>query len=161
MLYSRARLVAVGAFAALSPAAAFTAAPYLRPTTAAATMRFSSAPLLSESAPVSAAPVDAAGEDCGCAEDTTGVVTSTGAGVRMNDVFVTGATLRSTEVRSLLGAIPLLFSASLPPARPELTCVRDRLWPAQLVDASGTRKTIGSVVGEEGKAVVIFLRHLG
>ena len=123
MLYSRARLVAVGAFAALSPAAAFTAAPYLRPTTAAATMRFSSAPLLSESAPVSAAPVDAAGEDCGCAEDTTGVVTSTGAGVRMNDVFVTGATLRSTEVRSLLGAIPLLFSASLPPARPV------RPWP--------------------------------
>ena len=45
----------------------------------------------------------------------------------MNDVRVTGATLRATE----------------------------------LADAAGTPKTIGSVVGEDGKAVVIFLRHLG
>jgi len=70
----------------------------------------------------------AATEDCGCDEEAAGVVVPTSSeGVLMNDVRVTGATLRATE----------------------------------LVDASGVRKTIGSVVGEEGKAVVIFLRHLG
>ena len=37
----------------------------------------------------------------------------------------------------------------------------DTLRATELVDALGARKTIGSVIGEEGKAVVIFLRHLG
>merc|ERR1719502_2231118 len=31
----------------------------------------------------------------------------------------------------------------------------------QLADASGARATISSVIGEDGRAVVIFLRHLG
>ena len=47
--------------------------------------------------------------------------------VLMNDVQVTGATLRSTE----------------------------------LATQTGGRATIGSMIGEDGKAVVIFLRHLG
>ena len=51
----------------------------------------------------------------------------TGKSVLMNDVQVTGATLRSTE----------------------------------LATQTGGRATIGSMIGEDGKAVVIFLRHLG
>ena len=31
----------------------------------------------------------------------------------------------------------------------------------ELVNSRGTPTTVGSVIGEDGKAVVIFLRHLG
>lgn len=31
----------------------------------------------------------------------------------------------------------------------------------ELADVSGARRTVGSVIGAEGKAVVVFLRHLG
>ena len=64
-------------------------------------------------------------EDCGC--EPSGVVVPTPKSVLMNDVQVTGATLRSTE----------------------------------LATQTGGRATIGSMIGEDGKAVVIFLRHLG
>jgi len=30
-----------------------------------------------------------------------------------------------------------------------------------MVDADGARKTVGDVVGTDGKALVLFLRHLG
>ena len=83
------------------------------------------APLqLSELAPTGAAAA-ATDEDCGC--EPSGVVVPTPKGVLMNDVQVTGATLRSTE----------------------------------LATQTGGRATIGSMIGEDGKAVVIFLRHLG
>jgi hypothetical protein len=49
------------------------------------------------------------------------------AGVLMNDVPVTGSTLRSMD----------------------------------LADASGARVRVDSLIGTEGKAVVVFLRHLG
>jgi len=48
-------------------------------------------------------------------------------GIIMNDVRVTGATLRATE----------------------------------LADVRGARVPVSSVVGEQGKAVIVFLRHLG
>jgi len=48
-------------------------------------------------------------------------------GVLMNDVPVTGSTLRSMD----------------------------------LADASGARVRVDSLIGTEGKAVVVFLRHLG
>ena len=74
-------------------------------------------------------------KDCACpdtdgelATNVAGVVVPTEfKGVTMNDVRVSGATLRSTE----------------------------------LVNARGTRETIGNVIGADGKAVVVFLRHLG
>ena len=59
-----------------------------------------------------------AGADCGCAEPQ---------GVLMNDVRVTGRTLRSMV----------------------------------LANADGNREPVRSAIGDEGKAVVIFLRHLG
>ena len=31
----------------------------------------------------------------------------------------------------------------------------------ELVDSNGVRQSVGSVIGNEGKAVVVFLRHLG
>ena len=58
--------------------------------------------------------------DMPCAEPDVG-------GVLMNDVPISGATLRSME----------------------------------LADATGARVRAGSLIGEDGKAVVIFLRHLG
>ena len=48
-------------------------------------------------------------------------------GVLMNDVLITGTTLRSMT----------------------------------LADASGARVRSGSLLGDEGRAVVVFLRHLG
>lgn len=119
MLYSTTRLVVLLAVCIVSPASSLNVASRT-PVTALRT-----SPLrLVEAADAAAVTT----EDCGC-EEPAGVVVPTDAdvGVVMNDVRVTGATLRATE----------------------------------LVDASGVRKTIGSVVGEEGKAVVIFLRHLG
>ena len=59
------------------------------------------------------------GEDCGCAEPPQGVM--------MNDVRVTGRTLRDTV----------------------------------LADVNGDRTALKDVIGAEGKAVVVFLRHLG
>ena len=56
--------------------------------------------------------------DCGCAEPQ---------GVVMNDVRVTGRTLRSMV----------------------------------LANADGNREPVCSAIGDEGKAAVIFLRHLG
>jgi len=106
---------------AFAPSAAFSVLSS-RPATAAA---FRHAPLLlSEQQPASVATAPV--EDCGC-EDVGMVVPTNNVGVVMNDVRVTGATLRATE----------------------------------LVDAPGARATIGSMVGEEGKAVIVFLRHLG
>ena len=58
--------------------------------------------------------------DMPCAEPDVG-------GVLMNDVPISGTTLRSME----------------------------------LADAKGARVRAGSLIGEDGKAVVIFLRHLG
>ena len=122
MLYTVARLavvlvVALGA----GPSGAFVATPGLRP--AAGALR-SAAVCLSEAA----SPAAAATEDCGCEDGTVGVVAPTKfEGVVMNDVRVSGATLRATE----------------------------------LVDARGARASVGSVIGDEGKAVVVFLRHLG
>jgi len=71
-------------------------------------------------------------EDCGCADVTAdatgvGVPTATKGSIVMNDVRITGSSLRSTE----------------------------------LVDARGRPATVGSVIGEDGRAVVVFLRHLG
>jgi len=92
------------------PAAAFQAGLCGRPAIA----QRASAVLLTEATTVvSTVP----GEDCGCEEG----------GVLMNDVRVTGRTLRSTV----------------------------------LADANGSRSSVGEVIGDEGKAVVIFLRHLG
>ena len=59
-------------------------------------------------------------EDCGCAEPEP-------QGVLMNDVQVTGRTLRDTV----------------------------------LADVNGQRMALKDVIGDEGKAVVVFLRHLG
>lgn len=60
-------------------------------------------------------------EDCGCAEPELS------SGVLMNDVLITGRTLRDTV----------------------------------LADVNGGRTALKDVIGDEGKAVVVFLRHLG
>ena len=31
----------------------------------------------------------------------------------------------------------------------------------ELADVSGARRSVGSMIGEDGKAIVVFLRHLG
>ena len=75
-------------------------------------------------APESSSPADAVAEaDCGCEE---GVVVPSG--ILMNDVRVTGSTLRGMT----------------------------------LADAGGQRVESGSLLGaEDGRAIVVFLRHLG
>ena len=79
---------------------------------------------LAEAADIVTAP---AGEDCGCADDTTGIVVPTGS-VVMNDVRVSGSSLRKMELR----------------------------------DADDASVSAGSLLGPaQGKAVVVFLRHLG
>lgn len=62
-------------------------------------------------------------EDCGC--ETEG--SKTQGSVLVNDVRVSGRSLRATE----------------------------------LADANGKRVRVSDLVGEDGKSVVIFLRHLG
>ena len=122
MLYTRARLAALLVITIFVPTStSFSIAVSNRP----AVFVTLAAPLqLSELAPTGAAAA-ATDEDCGC--EPSGVVVPTPKGVLMNDVQVTGATLRSTE----------------------------------LATQTGGRATIGSMIGEDGKAVVIFLRHLG
>jgi len=117
MLYASARLVVLLAVCVVSPVSTFSVS---APRAAVCGLRASPLRLAESSDAVAAT-------DCGCEEAAGVVVPTSSEGVLMNDVRVTGATLRATE----------------------------------LVDASGVRKTIGSVVGEEGMAVVIFLRHLG
>lgn len=101
MLYSVSRLAVFLVVTLVTPSASFAAV---------SGSRFSHAQTLAMSHVMS---------DCGCTDVAE-------AGVVMNDVLVTGATLRSTE----------------------------------LFDARGEQRSVGSVIGD-GKAVVIFLRHLG
>ena len=123
MLYTRARLAALLVVTIFVPTStSFSIAVSNRPAVFSSRL---TAPLqLSELAPTGAAAA-ATDEDCGC--EPSGVVVRTPKSVLMNDVQVTGATLRSTE----------------------------------LATQTGGRATIGSMIGEDGKAVVIFLRHLG
>jgi len=113
MIYAAVRAVVLLCVLTSSPAAAFQAGLSGRPAVA----HRASAVVLAEAA-TDAMPSDVV-EDCGCAEETGGVL--------MNDVRVTGSTLRSTV----------------------------------LADVNGGRSSVGSVIGDEGKAVVVFLRHLG
>ena len=71
-------------------------------------------------APRAAAPLLAAAESMPCAQPNEG-------GVLMNDVPISGTTLRTME----------------------------------LADANGGRARASDLIGEDGKAVVVFLRHLG
>lgn len=65
--------------------------------------------------------------DCGCTDVMQGNVVPTATSVLMNDVRVTGASLRSLEAS----------------------------------DANGNRVLATSLIGEDGPAVIVFLRHLG
>lgn len=67
-------------------------------------------------------PVSIGAVDCGCEPGEDGV-----GSVMMNDVRVSGSTLRS-----------IMFA-----------------------DESGDRTSVESVIGSEGKGVIVFLRHLG
>ena len=119
MLYSLARF-AILLVLWVTPTASFAAPGYAA---AAAPRRL--APLQ-----MNVEPTPAASADCGCTDEVAGVVMPTGnteGTVMVNDVLVSGATLRATE----------------------------------LADVTGARATVSSVLGTEGKAVVVFLRHLG
>ena len=113
MLYAAVRAVVLLCVIGSSPAAAFQAGLSGRPAIA----QRASAVVLAET--VMDTMPGAVAEDCGCAEESGGVL--------MNDVRVTGRTLRNTL----------------------------------LADANGSRSSVGEVIGDEGKAVVVFLRHLG
>ena len=113
MIYAAVRAVVLLCVIGSSPAAAFQAGLSDRPAIA----QRASAVVLAET--VMDTTPGAVAEDCGCAEESGGVL--------MNDVRVTGRTLRNTL----------------------------------LADANGGRSSVGEVIGDEGKAVVVFLRHLG
>ena len=113
MIYAAVRAVVLLCVIGSSPAAAFQAGLSGRPAIA----QRASAVVLAET--VMDPTPGAAVEDCGCAEESGGVL--------MNDVRVTGRTLRNTL----------------------------------LADVNGGRSSVGEVIGDEGKAVVVFLRHLG
>ena len=113
MIYAAVRAVVLLCVIGSSPAAAFQAGLSGRPAIA----QRASAVVLAET--VMDPTPGAVAEDCGCAEESGGVL--------MNDVRVTGRTLRNTV----------------------------------LADVNGGRSSVGEVIGDEGKAVVIFLRHLG
>ena len=113
MIYAAVRAVVLLCVFTSSPAAAFQAGLSGRPAIA----QRASAVILAET--IADTMPGAVVEDCGCAEEAGGVL--------MNDVRVTGRTLRSTV----------------------------------LADVNGGRSSVGDVIGDEGKAVVVFLRHLG
>lgn len=120
MLYSKWRFVLVIFAASVAPAAGWSVAPSSAVACAASHRPRLLPPIAVESS--------AAAEDCGCETDTAeGVVVPTDSGVLMNDVRVTGASLRSTV----------------------------------LANVDGARVSVGDVIGEDGKAVIVFLRHLG
>ena len=113
MIYAAVRAVVLLCVFTSSPAAAFQAGLSGRPAIAQRASAVVLAETIADTMP------GAVVEDCGCAEEAGGVL--------MNDVRVTGRTLRSTV----------------------------------LADVNGGRSSVGDVIGDEGKAVVVFLRHLG
>lgn len=113
MIYAAVRAVVLLCVITSSPAAAFQASLSGRPAIAQRASAVVLAETVTDSVP------GAVVEDCGCAEEAGGVL--------MNDVRVTGRTLRDTV----------------------------------LADVNGGRSSVGDVIGADGKAVVVFLRHLG
>jgi len=106
MLYSLVRLTVVLAVA--HTGSAFAVAPTLQPISQSSHLRVA---LQLSAAAAEVAP-------CGCAAADA---------ISMNDVSVSGRTLRSTELKNV----------------------------------GGDSVPVSSLIGEDGKAVVVFLRHLG
>jgi len=107
MLYSLVRLTVVLAVA--HTGSAFAVAPTLQPISQSSHLRAVALQLSAAAAEVA---------PCGCAAADA---------ISMNDVSVSGRTLRSTELKNV----------------------------------GGDSVPVSSLIGEDGKAVVVFLRHLG